>query len=164
MTNNTIISFVVVLILIGGGWYFLSADKTAMVPNDGVEEASGARLTDAENPDVGGVTGDDADLSAQSGITSTEASVKEFAVSGNNFSFSLKEIKVKKGDTVRIVFTNQDGFHDWVIDEFNAKTNKIGAGKTETITFVADKVGTFEYYCSVGSHRANGMKGSLIVE
>jgi plastocyanin len=29
---------------------------------------------------------------------------------------------------------------------------------------VADKKGTFEYYCSVGQHRALGMKGKLVVE
>lgn len=90
--------------------------------------------------------------------------VKTFNVDGDNFSFSLKEIKVKKGDTVKIVFNNKIGFHDWVVDEFNARTKQIQAGQSETIEFVADKTGTFEYYCSVGQHRANGMKGNLIVE
>ena len=50
------------------------------------------------------------------------------------------------------------------IDEFNAKTRVLNKGEEETITFVADKAGTFEYYCSVGQHRANGMVGKLIVE
>ncbi len=89
--------------------------------------------------------------------------VKEFAVEGGMFYFKPAAITVKKGDTVKIVFTNKEGMHDWKIDEFNAHSQVIKAGETETVIFAADKVGTFEYYCSVGQHRANGMKGSLVV-
>lgn len=89
---------------------------------------------------------------------------KTFAVAGLNFSFDMKEIKVKKGDTVQIIFKNTEGMHDWRVDEFNAATKKIKSGEQDMITFVADKSGTFEYYCSVGQHRQMGMKGSLIVE
>ena len=89
---------------------------------------------------------------------------KVFTVTGLDFTFDLKEIKVKKGDTVQIVFKNTEGMHDWRVDEFNAATKKIRTGEQDTVTFVADKVGTFEYYCSVGKHRAMGMKGNLIVQ
>ena len=54
--------------------------------------------------------------------------------------------------------------HDFMIDEFEVATNQIGDGEEEEMEFVADKIGTFEYYCSVGNHRAQGMKGKLIVE
>ncbi len=90
--------------------------------------------------------------------------VKEFEVSGNNFAFSPTEIIVNQGDTVRINFTNSGGFHDLVIDEFNARTKQLADGAKETIEFVADKTGTFEYYCSVGKHREMGMVGNLIVK
>ena len=90
--------------------------------------------------------------------------VKEFEVSGNNFAFSPTEIVVNQGDTVRINFTNSGGFHDLVIDEFNARTKQLADGAKETIEFVADKTGTFEYYCSVGKHREMGMVGNLIVK
>lgn len=90
--------------------------------------------------------------------------VRTFVVVGNNYSFSLTEIKVKIGDRVRIVFQNVEGFHDWKLDEFNAATKQIEAGQEETIEFTPDMTGTFEYYCSVGRHREMGMKGNLIVE
>jgi plastocyanin len=90
--------------------------------------------------------------------------VKTFTVEATPFAFSPAEIKVNKGDKVRIVFVNKNGFHDWVLDEFSAKTKQLQAGETETIQFLADKSGTFEYYCSVGNHRQMGMKGKLIVE
>lgn len=88
----------------------------------------------------------------------------QFSLSGKNFAFSEKELRVKKGDTVTVTFTSESGFHDWVIDEFQAATEQVKAGGTTAVTFVADKAGTFEYYCSVGSHRQLGMVGKLIVE
>lgn len=93
-----------------------------------------------------------------------ESNIKSFTVEAQNYSFSLKEIKVKKGDKVKIHLVNKGGFHDWVLDEFNAKTDRIQADQTADVEFTADKVGTFEYYCSVGNHRQMGMKGNLIVE
>ncbi|OGY88992.1 MAG: hypothetical protein A3B30_02780 [Candidatus Komeilibacteria bacterium RIFCSPLOWO2_01_FULL_52_15] len=96
--------------------------------------------------------------------TSETSQKKTFNITARNFSFSLKEIRVKKGDTVTINLSNSDGFHDWVLDEFNARTKQIGVGSSDSVTFVVDNTGTFEYYCSVGQHRAAGMKGNLIVE
>lgn len=67
---------------------------------------------------------------------------------------------------------SEEGRHDWRIDEFGAGTDRLlgintailQAGQQETVQFVADKTGTFEYYCSVGNHRQMGMRGNLIVE
>ena len=90
--------------------------------------------------------------------------VKEFTVTGGNFFFKPTAITVSKGDTVKITLVNSGGMHDLKIDEFNVATQKIRGGAQETITFVADKAGSFEYYCSVGDHRAMGMKGTFIVQ
>lgn len=89
--------------------------------------------------------------------------VKTFNVTGSNFSFSPSTITVNKGDRVKIVFNSQ-GTHDWVIDAFNARTSVLSAGQSQTIEFTADKTGSFEYYCSVGTHRQMGMKGTLTVK
>lgn len=98
-----------------------------------------------------------------SGAKTTPAT-KEFTVSAQNFSFDLKSIKVNKGDTVKVTFKVADGYHDLKIDELNVATNRLNAGQEQTVQFVADKAGQFEYYCSVNSHRAMGMKGMLVVE
>jgi plastocyanin len=87
-----------------------------------------------------------------------------FTLDSFNLGYSETELRVKMGDTVTINLTNSDGFHDWVIDEFGVATDKIQTGGNTSVTFVAERAGTFEYYCSVGSHRANGMVGNLIVE
>ncbi len=100
---------------------------------------------------------------------SQNENLKILVITGENFKFVVNgidnpEIRVKKGDRVRIEFMSTSGFHDWVVDEFNAATKQVNSGGSTSVEFVADKRGTFEYYCSVGQHRANGMKGSLIVE
>ena len=89
---------------------------------------------------------------------------KSFNLVGSNFEYNLNEIRVKKGDTVTINFSVEEGMHDWKVDEFGVATEIIEVGETSRISFVADTVGTFEYYCSIGQHRANGMVGNLIVE
>ena len=89
---------------------------------------------------------------------------KEFTVSGQNFSFTPKAITVKKGDRVKITFNNADGFHDFKIDEFGVATKQSKSPYQEVLEFTADKSGSFEYYCSVGSHRAMGMRGTFKVE
>ena len=89
--------------------------------------------------------------------------VKEFAIVGSNYAFAPATMTVKKGDTVRITLIGTGWNHDLRIDEFNVKTKIIKAGEQDVVEFFADKAGTFEYYCSVGSHRAMGMKGTLTV-
>ena len=147
--NNKLVWLFVVLLLIGGAVYFLSQPQIS------------------SEPGVGGAP-------EQSVATNSPTAVEQKAVTTINvenkgLTFVPNEIRVKQGDRVKIVFKNTGGFHDWVLDEFNVSTDRIDEGKTdETEEFVADKKGTFEYYCSVVfngvSHRAKGMVGKFIVE
>lgn len=90
--------------------------------------------------------------------------VKTFVIEGSNFKFSPNALVVNEGDTVKITFKNVQGFHDFVIDEFSVKTKTIPANQTDEVQFVASKKGSFEFYCSVGNHRAMGMIGKLTVQ
>lgn len=85
-------------------------------------------------------------------------------IKGLNFSYDLKEIKLKKGEKVAVKFTNTEGFHDFVIDELNVRTQRINEGKSETVLIPTDKTGTYAFYCSVGQHRKMGMEGKIIIE
>lgn len=89
---------------------------------------------------------------------------QEYTITGSNFKYDLDSMTVKKGDTVKITFTSEGGSHNFVIDEFGVKTKVLSGGEKEVVTFVADKAGTYKYYCSVGNHRAMGMEGTLIVQ
>lgn len=86
-----------------------------------------------------------------------------FNVKGGMFFYVPDAMKVKKGDKVKIIFENVGGTHNFELDEFNIKTANLKTGESETVEFVADKVGTFEYYCGVGQHRQMGQKGTLTV-
>lgn len=93
---------------------------------------------------------------------STDA--REIIVDGSNFKFSPDKITIKKDEKIRIVFKNTQGVHDFKVDELKIATKVIRAKEEDWVEFFADKIGTFEFYCSVGSHKEMGMKGTLIVE
>lgn len=166
--NKIIIVTIIVVIAAGGAGYYLSLDQDRGDTVKGIFPTPTPTLTPTSTPMPTATPAPASTTISTSApkptATSNAGQVKEFMVSGSPFKFSLNEIKVKKGDTVKIVYTNEGGTHDWVIDEFSARTKVLQAGQTETIQFVADKTGTFEYYCSVGSHRQMGMKGNLTVE
>lgn len=147
--NGWVVKWLVVaavVVVVGGGWLVMGKKEqvpvaTGTVPIEDVSESP--------------VPTSGSEGSGQ---------VKEFTVEGSKFKFVPAVMNVKKGDTVRVVFKNIEGLHDFVIDEFDVKTNQINGGDEEEVEFVADKAGTFEYYCSVGTHRQLGMVGKLVVE
>ena len=131
------------------------------------------------NPEEG-IIGDDAvDGSIQDGAmpedegellevvedSDADSEVKEFIVTGEDYSFSETNLTVSEGDVVRITFVNGGEMpHDWVLDEFGAATEILQAGEEQVVEFIAGDPGTYEYYCSVGNHRELGMVGVLTVE
>lgn len=162
--NKKFFSALTLVLLLGAG----CSDTGAMEQNSDTSMDTVPEMNDAPtenniavgepNPADGSMT-DDKDPKAED----ADKNVKSFTVSGGNFSFTPSTMTVKKGDTVRITFKNDEGFHDLKIDEFKIATKQIAAGAEETVEFVADKAGSFEYYCSVGKHRQMGMVGTLTV-
>jgi plastocyanin len=149
-SNKTpLIIAVVIIVAIGGLLYSNSHALKQMAGGSKQVAVQGAKTTPIVK-----------DTASPSAIQAEQT----FTVTGANFSFDPKTMTVKKGDKVKVVFKNAEGFHDWNLDEFNAHTKKIKANEEDTVEFVADKTGTFEYYCSVGQHRQMGMKGTLTVE
>jgi plastocyanin len=139
-----------VLIILGLGWFLLGIEPETETVTDDAN-------TPQETVDDGSMTDEPEEMQA----TGREVS---FDITGEHFSFSMDEIHVSQGDTVTIHFESVEGFHDFVIDEFNAATERVNVGERSSVTFVASRLGEFEYYCSVGSHREEGMVGTLIVE
>ncbi len=162
MSKNKILLIVVIIIiiLIGAFYIYKKPSNQPITENTQVNTP----VDDQSDNSVALETINNQAIAVAPEEIQSASEVKEFNVSGANFSFSLKEIKVKRGDKVKIVFTNNEGFHDLIIDEFKVNTGQIKASETKTVEFTADKTGIFEYYCSVGQHRANGMFGQLIVE
>ncbi len=147
--------FIVIIILVAGGFWYFNQRSTPVVQE----------ITDTNQPLNENIPVNTNQPSEQATSTDQVAgTVKEFTVEGSNFKFSPNMIKVAKGDTVRVTFKNIGGFHDFVLDEFNIRMAQIGDGQQETVEFVANQTGSFEFYCSVGQHRQMGMVGTLIVE
>ncbi len=120
-------------------------------------------MTDEEHAHMDDASETMAGLDIDAGVELSGA-VKEFTIDSFNFGYSEDVIEVWEGDTVRITLTNSEGMHDWVVDEFGVATEVITAGETSTVEFVATEAGEYEFYCSVGSHRAQGMVGLLQVK
>lgn len=138
-----------------------TADERGMSDHES-GEASAA--TEDEDGAIGVSVAATSSVSSEADADTVATTAKVFDLTGSNYAFSESEIRVNEGDTVTIHFQSEGGFHDWVVDEFDAATEKVRAGEETTVTFVANATGSFEYYCSVGDHRARGMVGTLIVE
>ena len=148
MKNATAI--IIVIIILGIGGYFIFRGKPVSGPEKTAPNTPPQSNTNQNTPPAG--------------ETTQTPTVRTFDVNGGSYYFTPSTITVKKGDTVKINFKNDGGVHDFKIDEFNVATARIGSGQMASVSFVADKVGSFEYYCSIGSHRSMGMKGTLTVE
>jgi plastocyanin len=144
----------VVLILVGG---YIFYQRSQMKPVD--MEISVNSTSTVMTPSSTEVVPSTTTVSAPE----TQAT-KSFTVNGSNYAFAPTSLTVNKGDKVSITFVNTGGLHDFKIDEFNVATRQLNGNEKQTVTFTADKVGSFEYYCSVGRHREMGMKGILTVK
>lgn len=164
--NNTAIIVIIVLVL-GFGLVVLYTNNAnnTMVTDSAVPSGTVGTEPAPKTPNTPATTTRPTatTTTATSTATSTADTLMSYTVHSSNFKYLPANLTAKKGQTVRITFVNDAGTHDWNLDDFNAHTKQIGAGKTETIEFVASKAGSFEYYCSVGNHRAMGMVGTLTV-
>ena len=153
----------VIAIVLVGAWISMmpqsSEAPTGTNTNNGTQ-SSGTTT----NETLGGITVEITTSTASVSSSVGTGVVKEFTVTAQDYSFTPSKMTVKKGDKVRIIFKNVEGMHDFRIDEFGVAVKRTSGGSQETVEFTADKVGSFEYYCSIGTHRALGMKGTLTVQ
>lgn len=144
--NSLVITVVIIAVIaLAGGIYFLSKKSSGSLNNT---VNSGTSATASKAP-----------------VATSNQPVKEITVSGKEFSFSPAKLSVNKGDRVKLVFKNTGKMqHDFVIDEFSVATKVIAGGAEDTVEFTPTDSGNFEFYCSVGNHKAQGMKGTLEVK
>jgi plastocyanin len=152
--NTLVIVLVLVAVLVVGG-----VVAFMMTQSQGNPTTETGEMEHSEE-----MTVDESQDQATDSPDADDANAVVVNVSARNFSYNPTEIRVKRGDTVKIVLNVEAGMHDWVVDEFDARTDVVSTGETTEVTFIADQAGEFEYYCSVGNHRQMGMVGTLIVE
>ena len=95
------------------------------------------------------------------GFHEMDAMSNEYIVEAGNHYYSPSSLTINVGETV--IWDNVDGFHDVVAYDGSFDTDACSAPCTiGEITF--NTPGTYDYYCSVGSHEQLGMVGTIIVE
>lgn len=166
MNKKGIIALVIIIIVIIVALVLAKrSDKEMMVGDTTVDQTVQTDNNVPSDTSATPVNDSSVSVTVDSGTNATVTTFtpKEFTVTSSNYAFAPKTMTVKKGDIVKITLANSGGTHDLKIDEFNVATKRVSGTEKDTITFVADKTGTFQYYCSVGSHRAMGMWGTLTV-
>lgn len=74
-------------------------------------------------------------------------------------------IRARVGQVVRLRLTSKDVTHGFLLPEFGINAGPISPGEFTTVEFVADRPGTFKFYCNVlCSPRHGAMFGQLVVE
>ena len=160
---NKVLTIVVIALIAFGAWWWFTQEAVEVEPIElEITEETIEELPEDATIPVDDVSEDEtesvSDVEADH-VFAVEAIGREFIIDG----VSNPELTVAVGDTVRIEFAVTGGTHDFVIDELGVATEVMSVGGTEVVEFVASEVGSFEYYCSVGNHRAEGMVGVINV-
>lgn len=147
--------FVAIVVVVGG--YFLLTKSVAIAPEATTNEPVSTAVIQPTTPES----------EAPTTVAPVDASkVKEFTMTAyydeKGKWYSLKEMTVKKGDTVRVNITNTKGLHNFNIDELGVVQN-LPLNEKVVVEFTASKVGDFVYYCSMPGHRVGGQWGTLHV-
>jgi heme/copper-type cytochrome/quinol oxidase subunit 2 len=74
--------------------------------------------------------------------------VRTFRIDARQFSYSPSELKVNPGDKVNIQLVSTDVVHGLYVDGYDVSI-EADPGQTATLTFVADKSGSFRFRCNI---------------
>ena len=148
MNTKKVVTIGVVLVVLVGGILVLGGKKTGIPTTQPVS-------TSINTPEA----------SSQPTIVDTVDNVKKITVEGTEFSFSPFTLNFKVGDKIELTFKNTGSIaHDLVIGDLGVSTKLAPPGRSANVTFIASKVGTFPFLCSVGRHKEDGMVGTINIQ
>ena len=108
-------------------------------------------------------------LCVASAVGVTAQAKRDFEVSAKKFRFTVsgtdaQEIRVTQDDLVKITLSSGDVPHSFTLSEYRIQ-KRVEPGRDVQFEFRAEKVGRFEFYCSLTNDncREHGMVGALIV-
>lgn len=73
---------------------------------------------------------------------------RTFQIDAHQFAYSPSELEVNEGDTVIIQLVSSDVVHGIYVDDYDISV-EADPGQSATLTFVADKPGSFRFRCNV---------------
>ncbi|MBI4760230.1 MAG: cupredoxin domain-containing protein [Chloroflexota bacterium] len=80
--------------------------------------------------------------------TLRQGSAQAFEIDARQFAYSPSELKVNTGDTVTIQLVSADVVHGLYVDGYDVSV-EADPGQSATLTFVADKPGSFRFRCNI---------------
>lgn len=88
---------------------------------------------------------------------------RTFRIDARQFAYSPSELKVNPGDTVTIQLVSTEVVHGLYVDGYDISV-EADPGQTATLTFVANKPGSFRFRCNITCGAMHPfMIGKLIV-
>ena len=81
-------------------------------------------------------------------VPSTIPQERIFHIDARQFAYSPAELQVNTGDTVTIHLRSTDVVHGLYVDGYDISV-EADPGQTQTLTFTADKPGSFRFRCNV---------------
>jgi heme/copper-type cytochrome/quinol oxidase subunit 2 len=73
---------------------------------------------------------------------------RTFRIDARQFAYSPSELKVNPGDTVTLQLVSTDVVHGLYVDGYDVSV-EADPGQTATLTFTANKPGSFRFRCNV---------------
>ena len=73
---------------------------------------------------------------------------RTFQIEARQFAYSPSELIVNPGDTIAIELASTDVVHGLYVDDYDISI-EADPGQTATLTFIADKPGSFRFRCNV---------------
>jgi heme/copper-type cytochrome/quinol oxidase subunit 2 len=93
----------------------------------------------------------------------TPPQARTFRIEARQFAYSPSELNVNPGDTVTIQLVSMDVVHGLYVDGYDVSA-EADPGQTATLTFIADKPGSFRFRCNITCGAMHPfMIGKLIV-
>lgn len=81
-------------------------------------------------------------------IRSVQPQERNFQIEASQFAYSPSIFRVNPGDTVNIQLISTDVVHGLYVDGYDVSV-QADPGQTQTLSFVADKQGSFRFRCNV---------------
>ena len=96
--------------------------------------------------------------------TATGSTSRKITLTAKKFEWIPPTITVEVGESIELILESEDVKHGFSCRDLGIKSVKFKKGEPVTVTFSADKPGTYEFkcahFCGTGHRR---MKGEIIV-
>ena len=166
-TKNTIIVISIIVALVSVITYF---GIKSMIPVNGNYPVFGAPKNNfvkaSHHPQSGYLFVGQSAGGARKGFSpSADSKISSANMGNSNFTDSPTgpTLYISKGGLESIHFINEDydthSKHNFNIDEFKVHSKDLGYFQSQIITFIVDRDGMFEYYCSIHPE----MRGKVVV-